>query len=216
MIASKHILWVGCISFAMFTCVFIQDSSGEEHAEEGRSKTNNEFTVVVPLNHSSITLYDAKERKEITAPVVLRQTDRFMKPPVRYKLGKEDGSGSVCEISLPQGGVGWKLFNQGPGTNYLAWVSWADVGIKETSKPEEKPLTLRLSQFLPRENLLSSISKSAIHSDTEILYVGKDVDGLLKVKVRDPVNDRTFDFTFDGKAWRGYTSDDVELPPKWK
>lgn len=218
MSASRQILRIVCVSLAILIYVFVLNSNGDMDTEGRNTGTNGEFTTVIPLNHNTLTIYDAKKNKEVSLPIVLRRTGRFTHP-MRYQLRSDDGStGYVHVVSLQSGGVGWKLFNQGPGTNYLAWISESSVGIKEVSKMRdsiaEEPIILRLIQFLPRDNLESR--ESAIHTDTEILHVGKDMDGFLRVKVRDPINDRIFNFTFDGKSWRGYDSNGVEIPSKWK
>lgn len=221
MVASKYVWWAGCVSLFVLFHVSMQGANGAQDVPQGLNQTNDEFVVEVPLNHDVVKLRDALLRKELSVPVVLKQTGRFVKGPVRYQLRKKDGSsGVVCELSLPQGGVGWKVFSQGAGTNYLAWVSRSDVGIMQIPETKEsrekKPLALRLFEFLPRENLLSTISKSSIHSDTEILQVEKGGNGLLNVKVKDPVNDQVFRFTFDGKTWRCHDSSGTEIPSKWK
>jgi len=214
----KLVLALVSISLATTTGILMPTSSAGERVEQGKSTANEEFTVLVPLNQSSVTILDTEKHQQVTVPVILRRTGRFTQP-TRYQLRSADGSmGYVHEVSLRDGGVGWKLSSRGPGNNYLAWVSGSVVGIKEVSKmtdsSEDKPITLRLGQFLPRDNLGSR--ENAIHSDTEILHVGKDRDGLLRVEVRDPINDRVFRFVFDGTTWRGYTPDGMELPPRWK
>ena len=218
MLAGKQVLWGVRTSLAVLAQVLVLTSSGEEHTPGERSATDEQFTAVVPLDQTSVTIYDTQKRRDVPLPVVLRRTGRFTHP-TRYQLRSADGSmGYVHEVSLRDGGVGWKLSSRGPGNNYLAWVSGSVVGIKEVSKmtdsSEDKPITLRLGQCLPRDNLGSR--ENAIHSDTEILHVGKDRDGLLRVEVRDPINDRVFRFVFDGTTWRGYTPDGMELPPRWK
>ena len=216
----KLVLALVSISLATTTGILMPTSSAGERVEQGKSTANEEFTVLVPLNQSSVTILDTEKHQQVTVPVILRRTGRFTQP-TRYQLRSADGAIEyVHEVRLRNGGVGWRLFSGGPGANYLAWVSESDVGIKEISRmtdsSEDEPVTLRQSQFLPRENLRSTLSRSAVDSDTEILHVGKDLAGVLRVKTRDPVTGRIFSFTFDGKVWRGYTSDGVELPPKWE
>jgi hypothetical protein len=121
-------------------------------------------------------------------------------------------------VPVPKcGGTAWRLFGIGNGTNYLAWVSGSDVWIQEVSKEThsrpKKPCRLDLGRYLPRKYLHSR--RSAIHSDTEILSVERDSRGVLQVQVRDPIENQAFRFASDGKDWRAYTSDGVELSPRW-
>ena len=211
---------VVCKSISLLlVCSFVATASSEEQAQHEQETEKVKSSHEVPLNQKSIMLQRTEKQKVVSVPVTLRRTGRFTKP-VRYQLHGMDGSTEYSwEVSLPAGGTGWKLFNGGAGTNYLAWVSGYDVGIKEISRlthsKVEKHLTLQLNRFLSRKYLGATLSRSAIHTDTEILSVQKDKDGVLRVKVRDPINDQIFHFSFDGTTWRGYTSKNVELPPKW-
>jgi len=206
------------LTFFLLLCLFVVNSDGEERIQEEKDIEKVKFNSEVPLNQQNVTLQGIEQGNALTVSVVLQQTDRFTKP-VRYQLRSVDSSIKYChEVSLRFGGVGWKLFTQGPGTNYLAWISHVELGIMDVStliaSIIDKPLTLRLSRFLEPKYLESTLSRSAIHPDIEIVSVKKNDNGILRIEIRDPNNDKMFYFTFDGKTWHGYTSDNVELSPK--
>jgi len=105
---------------------------------------------------------------------------------------------------------GFRLCPGSKGKNYLAWVDGSSVRIEEVG--QSKGMSEALTSYLLKSNryivpVTHLVGRTpfegldAIHSDIDIISVGEDEFGRLRLIVQAPKTAERFEFVFDGQNW---------------
>ncbi|MBN1911690.1 MAG: hypothetical protein JW818_18255 [Pirellulales bacterium] len=199
--------------------------SGADTVKSVKEQVSKPRTI--PLNQNSLRVTDPLDDKTKDAKVILQEQryDVVLKKGTADTTSEWSGAMICYELRSTKTAVpyshaiwsfsplvGFRLFAHGTGENYLAWVEGTVVCFEDVSKSKGKEASLTEHVAKKHHRYLVPVADlagrepfeglNALHSDINIVSVGKDKAGFLRVKVQSPHTGKIFEFVYDGKVWK--------------
>ncbi len=203
-----------------------ETGSGVETVQSVRKQSGKPRTIVLDKDLLQVTDPTDDTTKDVRVVLTEQEYDVVLKKKMADTTVSDWSRTMLCyELCSAKGDVpysraiwsfrplaGFRLFAHGEGDTYLAWIrGWSvvfmevsdskskTVGLFEYVATKEKRIVVPVGDIVGRKHFEGL---DAFNSDMDILFVGKDKSGFLRVKVRGPRTGKTFEFGWDGKVWK--------------
>jgi hypothetical protein len=185
---------------------------------------NPKERMIIPLNQDHLVVAGVKPGETQEIAVRLRET-AYEGRVLKIRRGKatvwhgwldcyeldSDTPYTWAVWSVPAGH--FRLFSNGSGENYLAWVALRYVEVAEVSQARDRcvalsqpgPLGAPDAVLVPVCSLIPEVDfagRNALYLDINVVSAGKDEAGNWVVKVMAPKSDQVFTLVCEKGEWR--------------